>query len=131
MREPASTALPHVLVVEDNELVSGALKLLLSESGFRVSVAGTVAEAVAVCSRDSPRLMLLDLTLPDGDGLVAVATLRERGAMPPITVALTGHDDPDVTARCTSAGCVTVLVKPVPARELLRRVREWVAEPGV
>lgn len=122
---------PHVLVVEDNALVSGALQLLLSESGFRVSLAATVAEALEVCTRESPRLMLLDMTLPDGDGLGAVAALRARGAMPPITVALTGHDDPDLAARCTSAGCVAVLVKPVPARELVRRVREWVAEPAV
>ena len=124
------TVPPLVLVVEDNALVRGALHLLLSESGFRVSLAGTVAEALDVCSREVPRLMLLDLTLPDGDGLGAVAALRERGAMPPVTVALTGHDDPDVTARCISAGCVAVLVKPVPARELVRRVREWVAEPA-
>lgn len=123
------TAPPHVLVVEDNALMRGALQLLLTESGFRVSLAGTVAEALEVCSRESPRLMLLDLTLPDGHGLSAVAALRERGAMPPVTVALTGHDDPDLAARCTSAGCAAVLVKPVPTRELVRRVREWVAEP--
>ena len=124
------TAPPHVLVVEDNVLVSDALRLLLSASGFRVSIAGTVAEALEVCSRGPPRLMLLDLTLPDGDGLGAVAALRERGTMPDVTVALTGHDDPELSARCTSAGCAAVLVKPVPARELVRRVREWVGEPA-
>lgn len=117
-------------MVEDNALVGGALRLLLSESGFRVSLAHTVAEALEVCVREPPRLMLLDLTLPDGDGLGAVALLRARGAVPGVTVALTGHDDPAVTARCISAGCAAVLVKPVPARELVRRVREWVAEPA-
>jgi CheY-like chemotaxis protein len=47
--------------------------------------------------------------------------------LPATTVALTGHDDPVLTARCRAAGCRDVLLKPVPARELLARTADWLA----
>lgn len=112
----------HVLVVEDNHHVTAAMRLLLESAGHRVSLADGVASAVAVCRTDPPSLMLLDLTLPDGDGLEVLAMLRKDGGPLPLTVALTGDDTPDKRARCLSAGCVDVLLKPVPARALIARV---------
>lgn len=112
----------HVLVVEDNHHVTAAMRLLLESAGHRVSLADGVASAVAVCRSDPPSLMLLDLTLPDGDGLSALALLGEGGGPLPLTVALTGDDTPGKRARCLAAGCVDVLIKPVPARTLLARV---------
>jgi CheY-like chemotaxis protein len=101
------------------------MRLLLEETGHRVSVAGTVAAAVDAASVDPPDVLLLDLTLPDGDGLAVLARLAERGAQPRAAVALTGHDDPETRARCLAAGCREVLLKPVPARDLVRMVGEW------
>lgn len=118
----------RVLLVEDSSLVTDALTVLLESAGHVVHVAGTVAEAVARGAATRPQLMLLDLTLPDGEGLDVLARLRALDAAPPITVALTGHDDHSVRARCLAAGCRDVLLKPVPARELLARVGEWAAE---
>jgi CheY-like chemotaxis protein len=71
--------------------------------------------------------MLLDLTLPDGDGMRVLQTLAADGLAPRVTVALTGRDDPDTVQRCLDAGCAAVLGKPVPIRELLRRMAEWTA----
>lgn len=117
----------HVLVAEDNALVGGAMRLLFEESGFRVTICASVASTVAAAAADAVDVLLLDLGLPDGDGLLALTELRALGAAPPVTVALTGRDEPDVAARCIDAGCAAVLVKPVPARELVARVREWAA----
>ena len=117
----------HVLIVEDNDLVSGALRILFEQTGRRVSIAGTVSDAISVASADRPDLMLVDLTLPDGDGFSILEELRRENRSPRVAVALTGHDDPDVAARCTALGCTDVLVKPVPTRELLRRAEEWLA----
>ena len=114
---------PHVLVVEDNELVSGALRVLLETLDARVSTAATIAETLGVAQTDPPTLTLLDLTLPDGDGLTAVEPLRAAGCK--TIVALTGHDDDETRDRCFAAGCVEVLLKPVPARELMTRVSAW------
>jgi CheY-like chemotaxis protein len=118
---------PHVLIVEDNELVTGALRILFEETGRRVTVAHSVAEAIAKGASDPPDLLLLDLTLPDGDGLEVAKSLAKRGIEPKATVALTGRDDPASLERCSAAGITAVMVKPVPAKELLRKAKEWLA----
>jgi DNA-binding response OmpR family regulator len=120
-RQPA-----HVLVAEDNALVSGAMRILFEDSGYRVSIAPTITETVATASSDPVDVLLLDLGLADGDGLTAIEELRVRGAMPRVAVALTGRDDRPTEERCLAAGCTAVLVKPVPARELIAKVRGWV-----
>jgi CheY-like chemotaxis protein len=116
-----------VLIVEDNDLVSGALRVLFEQTGRRVSIAATVADAIAVASADRPDLMLIDLTLPDGNGLAILETLRRENRTPRVAVALTGHDDPSIAERCAQLGCADVLLKPVPTRELLRRAEKWLA----
>jgi DNA-binding response OmpR family regulator len=115
----------HVLVVEDNALVTSATRILLEDAGFRVSTAGRLSEAEAICRADPPDAILLDLRLPDGDGLSLVKRLREDHVPVPVIAALTGRDEPAVRARCRSAGCVDVLVKPVDARVLVDLVRSW------
>jgi CheY-like chemotaxis protein len=92
-----------------------------------VRIADSVEAAIDACADEHADLMLLDLTLPDGDGLSVLAAAAEMGRLPATTVALTGHDDPAVTARCRAAGCRDVLLKPVPARELLARAADWLA----
>jgi DNA-binding response OmpR family regulator len=115
----------HVLIVEDSELVSDALRVLFEQTGRRVSIAGTVASAIATARADRPDLMLVDLTLPDGSGLSILEALRDTGDAPRVSVALTGHDEPAIVAKCAALGCADVLLKPVATRELLRRVEEW------
>jgi DNA-binding response OmpR family regulator len=121
------TARPHILIVDDSADITGALRVLFEETGNDVSVANTIRDAVAVADARTVDVMLLDLTLPDGDGLTVLATMRARDIEPRVTAALTGRAEPEIAARCTAAGCQAVLVKPVPIAELLRRVREWTA----
>jgi CheY-like chemotaxis protein len=116
-----------VLIVEDNELVTDALRTLFEETGRRVTVAHSVAEAVAAGESDPPDLLLLDLSLPDGDGLEVSRELSKRGVQPKATVALTGRDDPGSLERCSKAGVTEVMLKPVPTKELLRKANEWLA----
>lgn len=119
----------HVLVVEDNALVSSAMRLLLEHAGYTVSEASTVSGAIGAVESapHPPDVALLDLTLPDGDGLTILSGLRDLGLEPRITVAVTGRDDPQVRERCLAAGCRDVLLKPVPARELPQLVEAWLA----
>lgn len=116
-----------MLIVEDNELVTGALRILFEETGRRVTVAHSVAEAVRAGQSDPPDLLLLDLTLPDGDGLEVARSLATHGVHPHATVAITGRDDTASRERCSAAGCTEVLVKPVAARELLSKAEGWLA----
>src|SRR5829696_6915908 len=113
----------HVLLVEDNELVSSAMRILFESANHRMSVAATIAETLGIVRSDPPDLTLLDLTLPDGDGLTLVDPLHTSGCK--TVVALTGHDDRATKERCLAAGCTDVLVKPVPARELLAKSLAW------
>ena len=119
------TPLPHVLVAEDNALVCDAMRVLFGETGHRVSTAGHVAEILDIVESDPVDLLLLDLGLADGDGFEVLAAMRTRGIAPRVVVALTGRDEPEIAARCREAGCVAVLLKPVPSRELLRRSKQW------
>lgn len=114
----------HVLVVEDNELVSSALRILFESVNHRLSVAASVAETLDLAAHD-PDLVFLDLTLPDGDGLLAVQPLLDAGCRS--IVVLTGHDDFETRQRCLAAGCAEVLVKPVPSRDLLAKSKSLLA----
>lgn len=120
-------SLPHVLVAEDNELVCDAMRVLFGETGHRVSTAGHIAEILDIIESDPVDLLLLDLGLADGDGFEVLSEMRARGLAPRVVVALTGREEPELVARCREAGCAAVLLKPVPARELLRLAKEWLA----
>ena len=117
--------IPHVLVVDDSALVVGALRLLLEETGHRVSSAFTVPEAIATARREQPDVMLLDVSLGDADGLTVLHTLTADTRAPRVTVAVTGHDDPAVRERCLRAGCVDVLVKPIAPLALPGQIGQW------
>ena len=103
-------------MVEDSADVGDAMRMLLEAGGHEVRVARTVADAIAACNESPIDLMLLDLTLPDGDGLEVLARATSQ---PTVTLALTGWDEPAIIERCRAAGCREVLLKPIPARELL------------
>ncbi len=119
----------HVLIVEDNELARDAWRMLLQATGHRVSVAGSIAETLRVARAERPDLVLLDLTLPDGEGIEVIPELLVEED-PPIFVALTGHDAREVADRCRTAGCASVIVKPVTSKELLAIVDPLLAQRG-
>lgn len=114
------------MIVEDNEHVTTALQILLETVPWRVSVADSIESALAVTRSDPPSVALLDLTLPDGDGLLLAEPLKNSGTKR--IVVLTGHDDRETRQRCLDAGCSDVLVKPVSVRDLIDRSRDWIAE---
>jgi two-component system KDP operon response regulator KdpE len=117
----------RVLLVEDSPMISGALKLLLESSGFDVTIAATAAEASSWSEPEPADVMLLDIGLPDADGLSVIGDLESRGLKPRPTYAMTGHSDAATRDRCMAAGCDDVLLKPVPVHQLVRIVTEAVA----
>jgi len=113
----------RILIVEDSTLVTDAFRILFSETGYDVDVAGTVAEAIERGTANTADIMLLDLSLPDGNGLEVLEALRERGASPRATLAMTGRDDAKTRRTCLEAGCAEVLLKPLPIGDLLRHIQ--------
>ena len=112
----------RILIVEDSPLVTDAFAVLFTEAGYEVDTAATVAEGIERGAANPVDLMLLDISLPDGSGLEIMNALRQRAALPRVTLAMTGHNDSKSRNACLEAGCAAVLVKPVPIGELLRQI---------
>ena len=111
---------PRVLLVEDDSAIRGAFTVLLEESGYDVETAGTGAEALRLAVHHQPDVVVLDMGLPDADGVDvarAIAT-SVTGRRIPI-VALTGRALDDDRDAALAAGCALYFVKPVSTRELL------------
>jgi CheY-like chemotaxis protein len=118
----------HVLLVEDSALVVDALRLLLEETGHQVSSASNVRQAIDNARTGHPDVILLDLTLGRENGLDVLGELERTGELPPVAVAVTGHDNPETRQRCLDAGCMEVLIKPISAIQLPSLIRGWLAE---
>ena len=117
---------PHILLVEDNEAIRHAFSILLEEHGYRVGQAATGQEALDAARSGHPDLILMDLGLPDINGLEVTRQLKSEEATRDIViVALTGHALGDDGEVCIRAGCAGVLPKPVYAAVLLQRIPEF------
>jgi two-component system, cell cycle response regulator DivK len=103
-----------VLVVEDYEDMSLALRLALEGSGYHILEASDGAKAVEVAERERPEIILMDLSLPVMDGLAATERIRSNPELrDTIIVAVTAHNDQDYRARALAAGCNAFVSKPV------------------
>ncbi|MGH7651248.1 MAG: response regulator [Gemmatimonadaceae bacterium] len=117
----------RILIVEDSALVTDAFSALFGAAGYDVAIAATVADAITQASAREVDMMLLDLTLPDGSGLDVLDGLRAVGRLPHATIAMTGRDEKRIRESCFNAGCVEVLLKPLPVGELLRHIERHLA----
>jgi DNA-binding response OmpR family regulator len=110
-----------ILVVEDDLLTRRLLQTVLERDGCLVTTAGSVAEALAETGRRGFDLILLDLGLPDGDGLDVCKRVRERHQMP-ILIVSTRREIEDRVAGLET-GADDYIVKPFEPREVVARVR--------
>jgi two-component system, OmpR family, response regulator RegX3 len=108
----------RVLLVEDEEAIAEPLAEGLRREGFAVTVAGTAADALAA---DEADVVLLDLRLPDADGLDVCRALRSRSAVPIIVVTARGEEADRVVG--LELGADDYVVKPFGIRELIARIR--------
>jgi CheY-like chemotaxis protein len=119
---------PLILLVEDNTTIRQAFGLLLGEHGYRVDEARTGEEALAKARSNPPDLILMDLGLPDINGLEVTRRLKAEPSTSHFkVVALTGRALETDRKACLEAGCVGYLAKPVDTEQLLRRIPEFLA----
>ena len=110
-----------VLVVEDEPQMRKFIRASLSSHGYRVIEADRAAQAVALMTSHNPELVLLDLGLPDGDGIDLTRQIREWSRVPIVVLSARGREDDKVTA--LDAGADDYLTKPFGVNELLARMR--------
>lgn len=112
---------PHILVVDDDTRLRGLLRKYLSESGFRVTVAGDAAEARRQLSNLDFDLIVLDVMMPGESGLSLVQSLRFDNSVP--VLLLTAMGEPEDRIRGFESGADDYLHKPFEPRELVLRIQ--------
>ena len=117
----ATAPQPLVLVVEDEPQLVRLLRATLPPHGYRMVEATTAGQGLVEASTRSPDLVLLDLGLPDLDGVEVVRRIRAWSAMPIVVVSARGQEQDKVQA--LDAGADDYLTKPFGTGELLARIR--------
>ena len=116
-----STAGPLVLLVEDEPQVRRFLRATLTVHGYRLVEAVSVLEGKQLATSHNPDLFLVDLGLPDGDGVELTRWLREWTRAPIVVLSARGREEDKVSA--LDAGADDYLTKPFGVNELLARLR--------
>ena len=126
----------RILVCDDEPQILRALKVVLREAGFEPVPAETVEEALDAAAVRPPDAAIVDLVLPDGDGIDVLRGLREWSQMPVLVLSAVGDEAAKV--RALDAGADDYVTKPFGPRELiarleaaLRRVGEGAGEPAL
>ena len=112
---------PVILVIEDEPQMRRFLRTALETHGYRVVETSTMREGLAHAAARSPDCVLLDLGLPDGDGVELTGRLREWTDMPVIVISARGREEDKV--RALDAGADDYLTKPFGVGELVARLR--------
>jgi two-component system, OmpR family, KDP operon response regulator KdpE len=119
---------PRVLVVDDEPQIVRALKVVLREAGFDASAAETAAEALDAAAVRPPEAAIVDLVLPDGDGIELTRRLREWSEMPILVLSAVGEESQKV--RALEAGADDYVTKPFGTRELIARLHAALRRAG-
>ncbi|HNB40240.1 MAG TPA: ATP-binding protein, partial [Anaerolineales bacterium] len=124
----AQTIHATVLLVEDNTYNVMAISEYLEAKGYRLVFAVDGLDALAKAAENSPDLILMDIQMPNMDGLEATRRLRADPAFASIPIiALTAHAMGGDRERCLAAGATDYLSKPVKLKELESTIRKWLS----
>ncbi len=121
MSESGNASGGTILFVEDEEAISAPFSKVLAREGFEPVVAGTAAEAMELAERIEPDLVLLDLTLPDGDGRDVCRALRRDSDVPIVMLTARGSELDRVVG--LEMGADDYVVKPFSGAEVVSRIR--------
>jgi DNA-binding NtrC family response regulator len=119
-----------ILVVDDELGIRGLLSEILTDEGHTVELAENAAQARAVRQRMRPDLVLLDIWMPDVDG---ISLLKEWGTTSQLTmpvIMMSGHGTIDTAVEATKHGAMAFLEKPITLQKLLRAVEQALAKPS-
>ena len=119
---------PRVLVVDDEPQIVRALKVVLREAGFEAVPAETASQALDLAAVCPPQAAIVDLVLPDADGIELTRRLREWSEMPILVLSAVGEEEQKV--RALEAGADDYITKPFGTRELVARLHAALRRAG-
>ena len=114
---------PHILVIDDEPQILRAIRTILAEKQFRVTTASRGEEGLTLAAANQPDLIILDLGLPDMDGVEVCTRLREWTQIPIIILSVRDSERDKVAA--LDMGADDYLTKPFGIEELLARVHDY------
>lgn len=113
----------HILVVDDEADIRGLVSEILSEEGYEVEVAADAIQARALRARREPDLVLLDIWMPDTDGVTLLKEWSAAGRLTMPVIMMSGHATIDTAVEATRYGALDFLEKPIALQRLLAAVR--------
>ncbi|BBO60514.1 transcriptional regulator [Mycoavidus sp. B2-EB] len=113
-----------ILVVDDEMGIRELLSEILNDEGHLVDVAENAQEARAYCMRQAPDLILLDIWMPDTDGITLLKEWAARGCLTMPVIMMSGHATIDTAVEATRIGAFDFLEKPIALQKLLQAVKQ-------
>ena len=121
----------NILVVDDELGIRDLLQEILNDEGHTVEVAENAAQARAARLRDRPDLVLLDIWMPDTDGVTLLKEWSSSGALTMPVIMMSGHATIDTAVEATKIGALAFLEKPITLQKLLKAVEQGLARGTV
>ncbi|MDH3614938.1 MAG: sigma-54 dependent transcriptional regulator [Gammaproteobacteria bacterium] len=121
---------PHVLVVDDEVDIRASIEDILSDEGFGVTVAGSADDARRARAKQKFDLILLDIWMPDTDGITLLREWSEGGDLNCPVVIMSGHGTVDTAVEATRLGAFDFVEKPLSIAKLLRTVEAAIESAG-
>jgi DNA-binding NtrC family response regulator len=121
----------NILVVDDELGIRDLLQEILNDEGHNVEVAENAAQARAARLRDRPDLVLLDIWMPDTDGVTLLKEWSTTGALTMPVIMMSGHATIDTAVEATKIGALAFLEKPITLQKLLKAVEQGLARTVV
>ena len=119
----------RILVCDDEMQIRRALRVVLKDAGFEVIETADAKEALDAASVQPPDAAIIDLLLPDGDGVEVTRSIRSWSAMPILVLSAVGEEEQKV--RALEAGADDYVTKPFGPRELIARLNAALRRAGV
>ena len=121
----------NILVVDDELGIRDLLWEILNDEGHSVEVAENAAQARAARLRDRPDLVLLDIWMPDTDGVTLLKEWSSTGALTMPVIMMSGHATIDTAVEATKIGALAFLEKPITLQKLLKAVEQGLTRGAV
>lgn len=110
-----------ILLIEDNDNIVSGLEYFFKKEGYEFASCGTIESAKYFLDRNTPEIIVLDISLPDGTGPDLFANVIKEKNIP--TIVLTAYSEEDGVVDCLELGCEDYMTKPFSSKELLARIK--------